>query len=90
MRSIDEDTINLADEHGGGVKYCVELEDGAQLILAKRGKGCSGQRFGQGVNQVKSSVLSVVGGGCLGHGAIAEKKTVLAMRLAAVDGMQMQ
>ena len=43
--------------------------------LAKRGEGCGGRRVGQSVDQVAGSALGVVGGGCLGHGAIVGKIT---------------
>ena len=58
---------------GDRVKNCGELADGAQLVLAKRDKGCGGQRIGQSVDQVAGSALGVVGRGRLGHGALVGK-----------------
>ena len=66
---------------------CGELADGAQLVLANRGEGCSGIRVGQGINQVAGSALGVVGGRRLGHAEIVwgGELTILAMCSAAVD-----
>ena len=50
------------------------MADGAQLVLAKRGKGCCGRQVGQGVDQVAGSALIVLGGGCFGHGEIVGKR----------------